>query len=330
MDYVLNIGLLIIGFIFLIKGADFFVLSSSSIAKKLNMSPLMIGMTLVAFGTSLPELAVSFISALTIEPGQTSDIAMGNVIGSNIVNITLILGLTAMTLPIMVSKKMNRKELPFLMLSSVAVLILGIFFQSDYLIVWWEALILLALFVFYMIVMIKTYRNSAVNDDIKVLSNKKALILLLLGISMVSSGGYFVTKGATFLSTEFLVSLLNMDLSKATTLVGLSIVAIGTSLPELVTSVVAAKKGENEIAFGNLVGSNIFNVMFILGLTGVVTNLGLNQDVVIDMFILLFITSLMIFVSITKQKITKTEGYVLVISYVIYLVYIILRAFHLF
>jgi cation:H+ antiporter len=147
---------------------------------------------------------------------------------------------------------------------------------------------------------------------------------------MVSSGGYFVTKGATFLSTEFLVSLLNMDLSKATTLVGLSIVAIGTSLPELVTSVVAAKKGENEIAFGNLVGSNIFNVMFILGLTGVVTNLGLNQDVVIDMFILLFITILMIVVSITKQKITKTEGYVLVISYVIYLLYIILRAFHLF
>ncbi|TNF08839.1 MAG: calcium/sodium antiporter, partial [Bacillota bacterium] len=316
-------------FIFLIKGADFFVVSSSSIAKKLKMSPLMIGMTLVAFGTSLPELAVSFISAITIEPGQTSDIAMGNVIGSNIVNITLILGVTAITLPIIVSKKMNSKELPFLMLSSIVVLILSLLFQSDYLIVWWEALILLSLFIFYMVVMIKTYKNSAVNDEIKLLSNQKATILLILGISMVSSGGYFVTQGATFLSTEFLVSLLNMDFSKATTLVGLSIVAIGTSLPELVTSVVAAKKGENEIAYGNLVGSNIFNIMFILGLTGLVKPLGINFDVMIDMYILLGITALTIIISITKQKITKIEGSILVISYVIYLTYIILRAFNL-
>jgi cation:H+ antiporter len=330
MDYLLNVSLLVFGFIFLIKGADFFVVSSSSIAKKLKMSPLMIGMTLVAFGTSLPELAVSFISAITIEPGQTSDIAMGNVIGSNIVNITLILGVTAITLPIMVSKKMNSKELPFLMLSSVTILVLGLFFQSDFLIVWWEALILLSFFIFYMIVMIKTYKNSAVSDEIKLISNKKATILLILGISMVSSGGYFVTQGATFLSTEFLVSLLDMDFSKATTLVGLSIVAIGTSLPELVTSVVAAKKGENEIAYGNLVGSNIFNILFIIGITGLVKPLGINFDVMIDMYILLGITALTITLSITKQKITKIEGYILVISYVIYLTYIILRAFNLF
>ncbi len=329
MDYIWHLGLFIFGFIFLIKGADFFVTSSSSIARKLKMSPLMIGMTLVAFGTSLPELAVSFISALTVEPGQTSDIALGNVVGSNIVNITLILGVTAIALPIVVSKKMNTKELPFLMGSSIILLIFGLFFQSDNLIVWWEAIIFLLLFTVYMVVMIKTYQNSDVHNDIKVMSHKKSVILLLLGISMVSSGGYFVTLGATFLSTEFLVSVLGMDFIKATTLVGLSIVAIGTSLPELVTSVVAAKKRENEIAYGNLVGSNIFNILFILGLTGIVIPLGINQDVMMDMFILMFITILTIFISITKQKITKIEGYILVISYLLYLTYIILRAFHL-
>jgi cation:H+ antiporter len=329
MEYIIHIVLFIIGFIFLIKGADFFVVSSSSIARKVNMSPLMIGMTLVAFGTSLPELAVSFISALTIQPGQTSDIAMGNVIGSNIVNITLILGITAIAAPIIVSKKVNSKELPFLMLSSVVVLILSLFFQSDYLIVWWEALILLILFVSFMYVMIKAYRNSAVHDDIKVLSTKKSIILLIAGVSMVSSGGYFVTLGAKFLSTEFLVTVFHMELTKATTLVGLSIVAVGTSLPELVTSVIAAKKRENEIAYGNLIGSNIFNVMFILGITGVVKNLGINADVIIDMFILILITALTIIFSITKQKITKIEGYILVIMYVTYVSYIIIRAFNL-
>lgn len=329
MEYIIHLGLFVIGFIFLIKGADFFVVSSSSIAKKLHMSPLMIGMTLVAFGTSLPELAVSFISALTIEPGQTSDIAMGNVIGSNIVNITLILGITAIVAPIIVSKKVNSKELPFLMLSSIAVLMFGFFFQSDYLIVWWEALILLTLFAFFMYVMIRAYRNSAVNDDIKILSTKKSIVLLIFGISMVSSGGYFVTLGAKFLSTEFLVTLFHMELTKATTLVGLSIVAVGTSLPELVTSVIAAKKKENEIAYGNLIGSNIFNVMFILGITGVVKNLGINTDVMIDIFILIFITTLTIIFSITKQKITRIEGYILVTMYVIYLCYIITRAFNL-
>ena len=328
MDYFIHLSLFIIGFICLIKGADFFVASSSSIARKLNISPLMIGLTLVAFGTSLPELAVSFISALSVKAGQTSDIAMGNVIGSNIVNITLILGVTAMTLPIAISKKMNVKELPFLLLSSVMILILGLFFQRDYLIVWWEALLLMLSFVFYMYVMIKTYKNTAVKDDINILSRKKAIIFLILGLLMVSSGGYLVTLGATFLSTQFLVSILGMTLTKATTLVGLSIVAIGTSLPELVTSVVAAKNKENEIAFGNIVGSNIFNVMFIIGFTGTVTPLGINQDVIIDMFILIAITIIMITVSITQQKITKPEGLLLVICYVIYLVYIILRAFH--
>lgn len=330
MNYFIHLGLLMLGFIFLIKGADFFVVSSSSIARKFKVSPLMIGLTLVAFGTSLPELAVSFISSLTVDPGQTADIAMGNVIGSNIVNITLILGVTAITLPILVSKKMNRKELPFLFLSSLLILVLTLFFQIDYQIIWWEALILLICFAFYMYVMIQTYKNSNIEEEIKVISNKKAAGFLIIGILMVSSGGYFVTEGATFLSTQLLVSLLHVELTKATTLVGLSIVAVGTSLPELVTSVVAAKKGETEIAYGNIIGSNIFNILFILGLSGLATPLGVNSDIIIDMLILIGITALTIFVSVTKQKITRIEGSILVISYVLYLTYIILRSFNLF
>lgn len=325
MEYVISFTLLIVGFIFLVKGADFFVSSSSSIARKFKVSPLVIGLTLVAFGTSLPELAVSFVASLTVAPGATADIAMGNVIGSNIVNITLILGLTALARPIKVSETMNRKEFPYLIFSSVLILILSVFFQADTRIVWWEAIILLISFIVYVYMMIKTGKNDS-NDDIPVIDMKKAVIILILGIAGVSLGGYMVTKGAEQIATSILVKLVGVSLTKATTLVGLSIVAIGTSLPEMVTSIVAAKKGENEIAFGNLVGSNIFNVLFILGLSGIVTPLGINGDVIIDIFIMLGITVVAIIMAVTSQMINIKEGAFLVLIYASYLIYIILRA----
>ncbi len=325
MEYVISFTLLIVGFIFLVKGADFFVSSSSSIARKFKVSPLVIGLTLVAFGTSLPELAVSFVASLTVAPGATADIAMGNVIGSNIVNITLILGLTALARPIKVSETMNRKEFPYLIFSSVLILILSVFFQADTRIVWWEAIILLISFIVYVYMMIKTGKNDS-NDDIPVIDMKKAVIILILGIAGVSLGGYMVTKGAEQIATSILVELVGVSLTKATTLVGLSIVAIGTSLPEMVTSIVAAKKGENEIAFGNLVGSNIFNVLFILGLSGIVTPLGINGDVIIDIFIMLGITVVAIIMAVTSQMINIKEGAFLVLIYASYLIYIILRA----
>ncbi|MFA7055279.1 MAG: hypothetical protein WC134_02000, partial [Acholeplasmataceae bacterium] len=154
MDILFNVLLLLVGFVFLIKGADFFVVSSSSIARKFNVSPLIIGLTLVAFGTSLPELAVSFAAALSVEPGQTADIAMGNIIGSNIANLTLILGASAVALPIMVKKSMNKKEFPFLIGMTILIAILGFFFQSDAQIARWEAVILLIVFAYYMYLML--------------------------------------------------------------------------------------------------------------------------------------------------------------------------------
>lgn len=325
MDYVVSFVLLIVGFIFLVKGADFFVASSSSIARRFRVSPLVIGLTLVAFGTSLPELAVSFVASLTVAPGATADIAMGNVIGSNIVNITLILGLTALAKPIKVSSTMNRKEFPYLIFTSVLILVLSLFFQSDTRIVWWESLILMISFIGYVYLMIKTGKDSS-TEELPVLDMKKAIFILIVGIAGVSVGGWMVTTGAEQIASKILVTFFGMTVSKATTLVGLSIVAIGTSLPEMVTSIVAAKKGENEIAFGNLVGSNIFNVLFILGLSGLVTPLGINGDVIIDTYIMLGVTLLAIIMAVTKQLVTKKEGAILVFVYASYLVYIILRA----
>ncbi|ABX81925.1 calcium/sodium antiporter [Acholeplasma laidlawii] len=326
MDYVINIGLLIIGFIFLVKGADFFVASSSSIARKFKVSPLVIGLTLVAFGTSLPELAVSFIASLTVEPGATADIAMGNVIGSSIVNISLILGLTALARPVKVSNTMYRKEFPYLLFSSILILVLALFFQSDTRIVWYEALILLITFIVYIYIMIKTGKSEDENVEFEILNMKKSVLLLVIGLAGVTLGGYMVTEGASNLATTVLVGLFGMSTTKAITLVGLSVVAVGTSLPEMVTSVVAAKKGENEIAFGNLVGSNIFNILFILGLSGLFTPLGINGDVVIDTFIMLGVTIIAVVFAITKDIVSKKEGLILVLIYATYITYIILRA----
>lgn len=327
MDYIISVLLLIVGFVFLVKGADFFVSSSSSIARKFHVSPLVIGLTLVAFGTSLPELAVSFIASLTVAPGATADIAMGNVVGSNIANISLILGFTALANPIFVSKSMHRKEFPYLIFSSVLLIIFAVLFQVNDVIVWWEALILLIAFVGYVYMMIKTGSDTKVENTEPLMAPKKALLLLILGLGGVTLGGYMVTEAASAVATKVLVSFFSMDISKATTLVGLTIVAVGTSLPELVTSVVAAKKGENDIALGNLIGSCIFNLLFILGLSGVVTPLGINADVLVDIYIMLGIFLLTIFMAFTKQTISKLEGLVLVIIYAFYIAFIVTRAF---
>lgn len=326
MDTLINVLMLVVGFVFLIKGADFFIVSSSSIARKFNISPLIIGLTLVAFGTSLPELAVSFAASLSARAsGMTADIALGNVMGSNVANITLILGFSAIMMPVIVSKSMNKKELPFVLGISVLIAILANFFAQDT-IVWWEALILLLVFVFYMYLMIKSSANHDQNVELEVVDMKKAILLLIIGIAGVSLGGYLVTEGAEHIALEILVKSLNMNESRATTLVGLSIVALGTSLPELVTSVLAAKKGENEIALGNILGSNVFNTLFIVGLSGIVVPLGVSPDVKFDSILLIGITLIVVIFAITSQKITKKEGIILVTIYFAYIAFIITRA----
>jgi len=326
MPTVIHLLMLIIGFVFLIKGADYFIVSSASIARKFNVSPLIIGLTLVAFGTSLPELAVSFAASISAKMnGTTADIAMGNVIGSNVANITLILGLSALMMPIAVQKSMNKRELPFVLVISILIALLANLFSSDQ-IVWWEALILLAFFGYYMHLMFKSHRNQEEDLEVHLVDMKRAIILLFIGIGGVSLGGWLVTEGAEFIAIEILVSAFSMGVSKATTLVGLSVVALGTSLPELVTSVMAAKKGENEIALGNVLGSNVFNTLFIVGLSGLVVPLGINADVKLDSIILIGITLLVVIFSMTKQSVSKKEGLILLMVYIAYIVFIILRA----
>ena len=327
MQIILHLFVLIGGFVFLIKGADFFIVSSSSIARKFNVSPLIIGLTLVAFGTSLPELGVSFFAALSARAqGTTADIAMGNVIGSNIANITLILGFSAVVMPLAVKKSMFKQEFPFLIVITILISLLAFFFQADARIVWWEAVILLLFFAYYMYLMLKSHHDSDHVEEIKVIDMKKAITFLLIGLVGVSLGGFMVTYGAEYLSIELLENLFGMERTRAITLVGLSVVALGTSLPELVTSVMASKKGENEIAIGNVIGSNIFNTLWIVGVAGLVTPLRMNQDVLIDTVILIGITLVMILFAFTKKSISKGEGWILASIYFVYIIYIILRA----
>ncbi|MBU1143562.1 MAG: calcium/sodium antiporter [Firmicutes bacterium] len=327
MQIVIHLFVLIGGFVFLIKGADVFIVSSSSIARKFNVSPLIIGLTLVAFGTSLPELGVSFAAALSARAqGTTADIAMGNVIGSNIANLTLILGFSAIAMPLAVKKSMFKQEFPFLIVITILISVLAFFFQSDARIVWWEALILLLFFAYYMYLMIRSHNDSNHVEEIKVIDMKKAITFLIIGLVGVSLGGYMVTYGAEYLSIELLENVFGMERTRAITLVGLSVVALGTSLPELVTSVMASKKGENEIAIGNVLGSNIFNTLWIVGLAGLVTPLRMNQDVLIDTVILIGITLIMVLFAFTKKSISKGEGWILASIYFVYITYIILRA----
>jgi cation:H+ antiporter len=331
MQILLHVLYLIVGFVFLIKGADYFVVSSSSIARKFNVSPFIIGLTLVAFGTSLPELAVSFAASLSAKAqGTTADIAMGNIIGSNIANLTLILGCSAIMMPIVVKKSMMRKEFPYLIVITILISVLAFFFQADAQIVWWEAIILLLFFAYYMYMMFKSHQDADEVEKIPMVNPKKAVILLFVGLAGVSLGGFLVTAGAEYIAIELLVSAFSMTLTRATTLVGLSVVALGTSLPELVTSVVAAKKGENEIALGNVIGSNVFNTVFIVGISGIVTSLGINGDVLVDTVILIAITLITVWFAFTGYKISKKEGYGLLIIYILYIVFIILRALNFF
>jgi cation:H+ antiporter len=327
MDNLLHIIYLIIGFVFLIKGADFFVVSSGSIARQFKVSPLIIGLTLVAFGTSLPEIAVSVVSSISArQQGVTADIALGNVIGSNITNLTLILGFTAIMAPVLINKNAFKKEFPFLILVSLVFAGMAHFFQADAQIVWWEALILMVFFLWYMKIMFATAKDEPSIEEFKVLNMRKAIILLLIGLIGVALGGYLVTKGAEFIAINFLYTNFDMSRARATTLVGLSVVALGTSLPELVTSVVAAKKGENEIAFGNVIGSNIFNTLLVVGLSGLVTPLAISSDVLFDIFPMILITLLVVLFAYTGKKISKIEGIWLVLTYFAYMAFIIIRA----
>lgn len=312
--------LLIIGFALLIKGADLFVNGSSNIAKLLRVPTILIGLTIVAFGTSSPEATVSIIAALE----GNADVALGNVVGSNILNITLIVGVTAFLYPLRVESETIRKEIPFTLLASVALLILmsdialqesssNLLTRSDGFIL----LLFLSIFMYYLIeIGLKSRKEKAdepVPEDIRWGKN---ILITILGLAAIIFGGDLVVDNGTEIA---------YSLGMSETLVGLTIIAIGTSLPELVTSISAALKKESEIALGNIVGSNILNILFVLGGSATISPLATNNKMFIDVILMIVLTIILLVFSRTSFRIGKREGFVLVAAYIIYLVYIILR-----
>ena len=316
-----QIGILIAGFIFLVKGADFFVDGSSAIAKAFKIPSVVIGLTIVSFGTSLPELAVSVTSALQGLDG----ISFGNVVGSNIVNLMLVAGLTAIISPMKLEKSLMQKDFPFSILVAAVLLMLlaDTFFtgaETDF-ISRADGIILLLFFCIFMYSIV-SYTISSQQGECEDKSEKpaapvwKSAIITILGLAGVISGGQAVVKSATYIAKAAGMS---------DTLIGLTVIAFGTSLPELVTSIVAARKGENDIAIGNVVGSNIFNILFILGVSSVIRPLTIEGCGIFDTLILIGCSSLVWLMARPRLKLGRFAGIVMVLLYIAYDFYIFAR-----
>ena len=300
--------MVLIGFLMLIKGADYFVEGASSIAKRFHIPEMIIGLTIVAMGTSLPELSVSFISALN---GQ-SDMSIANAIGSNIFNVLMILGVSAFikTLPI---KQSSIKDIIILISATTLLLILSYFGLS---LVWFDGLIMLCLFAYFIRKMIKESKDNNDNENSIPSSIIRTIVYIVCGAIGIIYGGNLVVNGASTIAQAFGMS---------DNLIGLTVVALGTSLPEFVTSVMATKKGKLDIAIGNVIGSNIFNILFVLGLSSLFNVLTVSVITLIDIFFSLFITSVLLYVVCKFKKINKLNGIIFIILYISYMIFTIIR-----
>lgn len=318
MTAVLNVFLLVIGFIFLLKGADLLVDGAVGIAKKFNIPTLVIGMTIVAFGTSAPEAAVSITASLE----GNNAISFSNVVGSNIFNLLMVGGICAIIRPLQIQKIAVTRDYPFHLLIMAALLILcldTVLGGGDTLLLSrGDGIILLLLMCIFMYMNIKDGMNNPeeVDDDAKKPSLIKNIALFIIGLAGVILGGNFVVDSGTAIAKLLGVS---------DTLIGLTIVAIGTSLPELVTSVVAGKKGEVDIAWGNIIGSNVFNILFVLGISSLLNAFIVDMQSIYDTVILLVVSTLVYLATAKSKRINRPVGAVMVLIYIIYTAYIIMR-----
>ncbi|MDD3793716.1 MAG: calcium/sodium antiporter [Candidatus Gracilibacteria bacterium] len=312
--------LFIIGFYILIKGADLLVSGASSIALKFKIPAIVVGLTIVAFGTSTPELAVNMFSALD---GKT-DLAIGNILGSNIANILLILGISAIIYPLKAQSSTVFKEIPFALLGVVLLLIMAndVLIDSSALNVLSriDGLVFLGIFLIFLVYIFSIAKSQGHVDgeeDIKEMALWKSIIFIIIGLTGLTLGGKWIVDGAVEIAKGF-------GLSEA--VIGLTVVAIGTSLPELATSVVAAMKKQTDIAIGNIVGSNIFNVFWILGLTATISPLPFNTSSNIDVIMSIFATFVLFFVMFLGKKYTieRWQGIIMIIMYFFYISYLVL------
>ena len=301
--------LLLIGFVLLIKGADLFVDGSSSIAGILKVPSVIIGLTIVAMGTSAPEAAVSINAGFA----GNSDISLGNIVGSNIFNLLVVIGACAVIFPARSNEEILKRDLWWNIGASVLLLITIFDGNLSRL----EGIIFLAIFVFYLGLMVKSAMKNRIEETpMDVLPLWKSLLFVVLGLAAVVFGGDMVVDNASMIAKAWGMS---------DTLVGLTIVAIGTSLPELVTSITASKKGDSGIALGNAVGSCLFNILFILGMASTLTPINAVPELIIDTAILIAVTILILIVAKTGKKTNRMEGIICVAAYIIYTAYIIMR-----
>ncbi len=314
---ILNIVLVIVGIALVLIGADKMTDGASSIAKKMSISEMVVGLTVVAMGTSAPELVVSLMSALK----GTPDLAVGNVLGSNIFNTLLIVGVTALVCPMVISKSTVKKDIPFTVGSSV-LLFVFVAFETNKDISRWEAAVLFAGFIFFMVYTLRQAKAnpeaSAQDDDeneIKDLPWWQAITYVVLGIAGLIYGSNLFVDNASSIAES-------LGVSKA--VIGLTIVAGGTSLPELVTSVVAARKGKSALAIGNVIGSNVFNILMILGLTGIICPMEPKDITIVDLSMMLGSVLILWLFTYTKYKVERWEGAVLtaiLLAYMGWLIY---------
>lgn len=308
----LSFIMLVFGFVLLVWGADKFVAGASALARRLGVSPLLVGLTIVAFGTSAPELAVSLTAALQ----GANEIAVGNVLGSNIFNLLMVAGLSAVVCPLVMDRTLLRRDWP---ISVGAAILLLVYILPDLTISRIEGIILLLLFVLVLGTQIRAALKN--RDTLEAEEDEIAMppvmigVNIVLGLACIIIGGQLAVNGATGIARMFGLS---------ETLIGLTIVAIGTSLPELVTSLVAARKGQNEIAMGNVIGSNLFNILLILGVSATITPIPVLSTSIIDALVLIGI-SIVFYLPARRGKLGRAPGVIMALTYVVYTAYLIMR-----
>lgn len=308
MEMLIQILVLAVGFTMLVKGADWFVDGAAGIAAKFGIPPLVIGLTIVAMGTSAPEAAVSITSAIKGNAGIT----VGNVVGSNIMNILVILGLASLITPIAVQKSTVKVEIPFMLFVTGLLLALG---YSGNQIGFTEGVVLWAAFLVYLGYLLwSAKKNPAEAEEERLRPVWKLLLLVAVGMGLILWGSDLAVDAASAIAKM---------LGMSDRLIGLTIVALGTSLPELVTSVAASRKGEADIAIGNIVGSNIFNILFVAGTTALITLVAFEPGFVIDTLIAAAAGVLLWVCVFRKRKLSRLGGGVMLAAYAVYFVYLV-------
>ena len=322
--FALVIVFLIIGFVLLIKGADFFVEGSSSVAKRLHVPSIIIGLTIVAMGTSLPETAVSVSASVT----GNNELAVSNVVGSNIFNLMVVIGVCAMIATVNVAKETIKRDIPFSLICAGLLLLLGILGfgdKSGMTLGHFDGVIFIGAFAGYILYKIalkaskegkKVEVEGGSDEDIKLIPVPLSIVFIVGGAAAIAVGGDITVDAASRIAS---------DLGMSQTLIGLTIVSIGTSLPELVTSIVAAKKNEVDMALGNAIGSNVFNILMVLGIASAISPISIITENIIDLCVLIVFTICVWIFAGTRKKIGRIEGFSMVALYLIYAVYIIIR-----